>query len=327
LVKQHEASAAWVELTEDYRIPDWQYREAEEGEQGGVLINLSPMGRVDIREGLMRREIERHTAEQTADNPIAPRKVKAAYSSGLCAYIAHHKTAAVQELLLACPRKAKEVAVVERLMQFRPHEAITALAREAEPQSAYAVLEGQVRQFATTLGFVMDAEESLWAQFPPLDADELSLYEAVRGLSDHELDQLDTLLIALVFGQEFCQRLDTTESLFNRVARDLCVDMRYHWHPDRSFLERRTRDQLAAIAADCGYAESTGRVASYKKADLVNSLIRYFETARAAATPTPAQEKAREWLPEAMRFPAVNPDAVAEAEDEAHEDVPWEDAA
>jgi ParB family chromosome partitioning protein len=211
-------------------------------------------------------------------------------------------------------------------MRFRPHEAITALVREAEPQSAYAVLEGQVRQFATTLGFVTDAEESLWAQLPPLDADELSLYEAVRGLSDHELDQLETLLIALVFGQDICQRLDTTDSLFNRVARDLCVDMRYHWHPDRSFLERRSRDQLAAIAVDCGYAENTGRVATYKKAELVNSLLWYFDTARSAATPTAAQEKARAWLPEAMRFPAVNPDAVAEAEQEPDE-VPWEDAA
>ena len=69
LVKHHEASAAWVEVTEGYRIPDWQYREAEEGEQGGVLINLSPTGRVDIREGLVKREIDRHTAEETADNP------------------------------------------------------------------------------------------------------------------------------------------------------------------------------------------------------------------------------------------------------------------
>ena len=62
LVKHHEASAAWVEVTEVYRIPDWQYRKAEEGEKGGVLINLSPTGRVDIREGLVKREIERQTA-------------------------------------------------------------------------------------------------------------------------------------------------------------------------------------------------------------------------------------------------------------------------
>lgn len=330
LAKHHEASAAWVEVTEDYRMPDWQYREAEEDERGGVLINLSPTGRVDIREGLVKRDIDRQTAEETADNPIVPRKPKAAYSAVLCGYIAHHKTAAVQELLLACPRKAKEVAVVDRLLQLHPHEAMTALVKEAEPQSAYAVLEGQVRQFAAKLGFVIEAEVSLWAQFPPLDADELSLYEAVRGLSDHDLDQLDTLLSALVFGQEVCQRLDTEDSLFNRVARDLAVDMRNHWHPDRSFLDRRTRDQLIAIAVDCGYAEGAGRVASYKKADLVNCLIRHFESARAAATPTPAQQKAREWLPDAMRFPAVDPGAAVEPEDEAAEEesgAPWEDAA
>ena len=39
-----------------------------------------------------------------------------------------------------------------------------------------------------------------------------------------------------------------------------------------------------------------------------------------------AQEKAREWLPDAMRFPAVDPDASAEAEDEPSE-APWADAA
>jgi ParB family transcriptional regulator, chromosome partitioning protein len=115
-------------------------------------------------------------------------------------------------------------------------------------------------------------------------------------------------------------------TLFNRVARDLCVDMRYHWHPDRSFFERRTRKQLAAIAVDCGYAEGAGRVASYKKADLVNCLIRHFESARATAEPTPAQQKARDWLPGAMLFPAVDPKASTEPEDEAS-DAPWAEAA
>jgi ParB family chromosome partitioning protein len=219
--------------------------------------------------------------------------------------------------------------LVTRLEKFRPHEAMAALAREAEPQSAYAVLEGQVREFAAKLGFVIEAAEPVWRQFPPEDCDDLVLYEAVRSLSDHDLDQLEMLLTALVFGQEICQRLDTGDSLFNRVARDLCVDMRYHWHSDRSFLERRTRDQLIAIAVDCGYAENTGRVATYKKSELVNSLLWYFDTARSAATPTPAQEKAREWLPDAMRFPAVNPDtldALVEADEEL-DGVPWEDAA
>jgi hypothetical protein len=34
------------------------------------------------------------------------------------------------------------------------------------------------------------------------------------------------------------------------------------------------------------------------------------------AEPTEAQRKAREWLPEAMLFPAVDPNAAAEVEDE-----------
>lgn len=243
----------------------------------------------------------------------------------MSAYIAHHKTAAVQEMLLSNPRKAKEVSVVDRLLLLRPHEAIAALAKEKEPQSAYAVLESQARLFAGWLGVEIEAGETVWTVFPLRHVDDLALYEAVSGLSDHELDQLDTLLSALVFGQIGCQRLDTRDSLFNRMARDLAVDMRNHWRPDRSFLERRTREQLVAIAVDCGYAEGAGRVASYKKGDLFNCLILYFESARSAATPTPAQQKAREWLPDAMRFPAVDPEAATDPEDEAA-DAPWVDA-
>jgi len=316
-VKHHEERAAWVEVTDAYHIPDWQYRKASKRQKGGVLINLSPTGQVEIREGLVKRSIDKQTAVETMDHPAAPTKRKAAYSSALCAYIAHHKTAAVQELLIASPRKAKEVSVVERLVGFEPHEAIRSLAKESEAQSAYSVLAGQVRQFSAKLGFAIAEDESLWMQFPSQDADDLNLYEVVRGLSDHELEQLETLLIALTFGQHDCQKLDARDSLFNRVARDLGVDMRNHWQPDRRFLDRRTRDQLVAIATDCGYAEGTGQVSSYKKADLVNALARHFQTARAAAAPTPAQRKAREWLPEAMLFPAVDADAPAEAEDEA----------
>ena len=124
---------------------------------GAPLARRSTRAAVDILEGLIRQGIDRDTAEETADNPVAPRRPKAAYSSVLCAYIAHHKTTAVQEMLFACPRKAKEVAVVLRLKQFRPHEAMKALAKEAKPQSAYAVLEGQFRQFAATLGFSVEA--------------------------------------------------------------------------------------------------------------------------------------------------------------------------
>ena len=160
----------------------------------------------------------------------------------------------------------------------------------------------------------------MWDSFPPSFTDELTLYEAVRGFSDHDLAELQTLLTALSFGQEDCRGSIPGDSLFNRVARDLSVDMRNHWSPDASFFAKRTRDQLVAIAVDCGYAEGQGQVSSYKKADLVNCLIRHFQSAKAAAAPTPAQMKAREWLPEAMLFPAVDADAPVEVEDEPESD-------
>ena len=130
LRKHHEANAAWVKVTEEYRIPDWQYRDAKKKEKGGVLINLSPSGHVEIREGLVPHRIEKATAEATAENPIAPPKVKAAYSAPLCRYIAHHKTAAVAEILLASPRAAQEVLTVQTLKIFRIHPAFAALAKE-----------------------------------------------------------------------------------------------------------------------------------------------------------------------------------------------------
>ncbi len=54
------------------------------------------------------------------------------------------------------------------------------------------------------------------------------VYEAVQGLSDHKLEGLHTLLTALTFGQIVCDRLGTSDSLFNRVAVALGIDMKNH---------------------------------------------------------------------------------------------------
>ncbi|MGP0095177.1 MAG: ParB/RepB/Spo0J family partition protein [Xanthobacteraceae bacterium] len=316
LKKHHEASAAWVTVTEDCRLSDWQYRKASRKQKGGVLINLSPSGAVEIREGLVRPKIEKETAKAIAENPIAPVKVKAAYSAPLCRYMAHHKTAAVAEILLASPRTAQEVLVVRTLKAFRLHEAFAAFGKEAEAQSAYRVLEEQARCFAGKLGFKIEEGDSVWDSFPPPFTDELSLYEAVRGFSDHDLAGLQTLLAALCFGQGNCDRLDTSDSLFNRVARDLNVDMKNHWRPDAAFFGKRNREQLVGIAKECGYADGNGSLGSYKKAELTSSLVRHFVNAHSTAEPTEAQRKAREWLPEAMLFPAVDRNAPAEADAE-----------
>jgi hypothetical protein len=44
LAEQHAETADWVEVSEDYHIPRWQYRQTEDGEASGVIINLSPSG-------------------------------------------------------------------------------------------------------------------------------------------------------------------------------------------------------------------------------------------------------------------------------------------
>jgi ParB family transcriptional regulator, chromosome partitioning protein len=88
LYRHHMASAAWVEVTEAYSIPEWQFRKAKKNEPKGVLINLAPSGRVEIREGLAKHKIEKETAEAIAENPAVPLKAKAAYSKPLCQYIA-----------------------------------------------------------------------------------------------------------------------------------------------------------------------------------------------------------------------------------------------
>jgi ParB family transcriptional regulator, chromosome partitioning protein len=322
LVKHHEAKAPWVDVTHDHAPRDWQYRKARKNQKSGVLINLAPSGRVEIREGLLRPKIEKETAKALAENPVAPAKVKAAYPKSLCAYIAHHKAAAVAQTLLSSLRAAQEVMIVRTLKEFRPHESFRALAKEAEPQSAYRVLEDQARSFAARFGFEIGEGESVWDSFPPAFTDELTLYEAVRGFSDQELSLLQILLTALSFGQEACDRLDSGDSLFNRVARDLSVDMKNHWRPDAAFFGKRNREQLVGIAKECGYADGNGSVGSYKKAELVSSLVRHFVNAHSTTEPTEAQRKAREWLPEAMLFPAVDRDAPAEAEvDDDEQDV------
>lgn len=314
LVKHHEASAAWVEVTEEYNVPDWRYRKAKKKEPKGVLINLSPSGEVEVIEGLAKTKIEKETAEALTENPVAPPKVKAAYSKPLCEYIAHHKTLALAEILLSSPRAAQEVMVVRILKGFRSHDAVRVLAKEPEPQGAFRVLEGQAVQFAAKLGFAIDEGETVWTNFPPYGADEQALYEAVRGLSDHDLTGLQILLTALSFGQQDCQRLDASDSLFNRVARDLNVDMKNHWRPDAAFLGKRNREQLVSIATASGYADSAGQLSTYKKTDLVNALARFFEAAKSASDPTEQQRKARQWLPEAMLFPAVDPNMSREDE-------------
>ncbi|MGE0132411.1 MAG: ParB/RepB/Spo0J family partition protein [Blastocatellales bacterium] len=325
LAERHRATAAWVEVTEDWHLRDWQYEEAPEGESGGVLINISPRGEVEIVEGLMKTALDEETAEDLAENPVAPPRVKASYATPLRRIVAHCKGAAIGELLLASPRKAKEVSAVLHLMRFKPQEALPASEKQVDRQTPFAVLNTQARMLAQSLNLPLTDDQFGWNALRRSERDDTALYEAVKALSDRELDQLHTLLVALSFGQKDCEKLDTRDSLFNRVAQDLKADMRQHWKPDRAFLSRRTREQLIEIAKANGMADGRGALATYKKSELVEGILFHDANARLAVSPTPAQRKALEWLPEVMAFPAVDPDKP-DAADEADADADTDEA-
>lgn len=320
LAERHAEHADWIEVTEEYRLQSWRYREAEEGEErGGVVINLSPTGKVEVREGLARRDIDAR-AGNTGEAVAPAKKVKPAYSATLCRDLAHHKSMAVQSLLLADRRKAREVAAVLMLggsdtydspIRLRHHDCVQAFSRAEAPPAGYLDAEQRAQAFAGTLHLDGGPEDSAaWSRLLTGRKDAPGLYEAVKALDDEELDALLVLLPVLCFGQGNGERLDTEDSLFNRVARDLGADMRQHWQPDEDFLKRRTRDQLLQIAAASGLATHN---APKKKAELVKKLAGHFERARAAEAPTNVQQLARDWLPEAMHFPAVDPVAEATA--------------
>lgn len=315
LAKRYEETAAWVEVTERWHVPMWQYQKAEDGETGGLAINLDPRGKVEIVEGLIKPEIDEDTLEQTAENPCAPVRKMATYSAPVRRYIAHHKSLAVQELLLSSPRKAKEIAVLKMLSEFTPHAGLVALAKEVEPQTSYTVINETARRFAVKLGFELVEDEHGWEAFDCYP-DQEDLYDAVSDLSDHDLDELQTLLTALSFGQSNCNELDCSESVFNRVAIDLGADMKNHWRPDRSFVSRRNRAQLIDISKACGHAEGRSAIQSYKKAELVEGILNHIAFAHSAESPSETQQKALDWLPEAMTFPAVNPDGLSDVSDD-----------
>lgn len=313
LSEQYRQQAVWVDTTEHFTTPSWQYDKADEGEESGVLINLSPTGAVEVVEGLIKRLSSSKMDAIGADNPIAP-KTRPAYSTPLRRYVAHHKTLAVQAALLGNPRKAKEIAVImmmggkdgwDRPVELTPHASLAMGADTPEAPAGFAALEAQGKSLAGQIALGEQASDQPVCEwfFHQHLRQPLPLYDAICKLSDEALDNLHLLLPILCFGQSDCDELDTGESLFNRVAMELEVDMREWWRPDTAFLSRRTKDQLVEIANDSGAAETLGPVARFRKGELVTALCQYF----AGNT-----DMARDWLPGVMQFPAVEHDGSME---------------
>jgi ParB family chromosome partitioning protein len=197
------------------------------------------------------------------------------------------------------------------------HDCLNAFAQTDTPPASYQGVEQEAKRLAAALGLVKEDDASPgWQRLCGSYRNATALSEALQALSDEDLDQLHLLLTVLAFGQGNCSRLDTGDTLFNRVARDLGADMRAYWRPDTEFLSRRTREQLAQIVHESGLAARLGQATGTTKAELVRKLAQQFARVHDLSNPSDNDLKARDWLPDAMRFPAVNPTAQDDAGEE-----------
>lgn len=315
LAEKYRKRFAWVDVLNVYTVPWWQYREAEEGEDQGVVINLSPTGRVEVREKLARHEVREEVVQETRETPIVP-KERPAYGPSLLRYVAFHKSIAVQAALMANLRKAKEVAAALLLSGGRfggpvsvtPHPCLAYFGQAEAKPKGYVEIEAQARVLAQKLGFMPKGRKGNGAAVEPTltyGTDPAACYAAITSLADEELDTLIAYLLVLAFGQERLEEIDSGEGLFTRVARDLDVSMRRWWTPDEAFLAGLRRDQLTDVAMESGASLRLGKLKDMSKKELVEGLARHFErTADPAAALDEHDAKARAWLPPMLNFPA-----------------------
>jgi ParB family transcriptional regulator, chromosome partitioning protein len=307
--------AAWVEVLHLYTVPWWHYRDAAADEPAGVVINLHPSGSVEVRDGLARHEVKETVVEATRQTPLAPRPApkRPEFTAELVRYVACQKSAAVEAALLHNPRKAKEVAGLLLLLGFRtcigarlslhPCHGTT---REEQAQQSHRAINQAAAGLADRLGLDAAGERESDVARLTASCGAVPLYEALGRLADDELDRLLVLLPILCFGEERLAELDTGESLFNRIAAGIGITMRAWWVPDAVFLSALTREQILAIAAECGAAKELRGLHGWTKKQLVEELARYFaERSDPARTGGADDGTAREWLPGLLRFPAT----------------------
>jgi ParB family chromosome partitioning protein len=315
LVERYKTSHEWAEFDEGYSFQSWEYGKAAEGEKGGVVVFFKNAGSVEIHEGLTKTRADRATTQSLKT------KSRDTYPAPLRRYMGMHKSLAVQAALLANPRKAKELAVCNKLTGFKSHECLGYFEKEGTNPPALVSINEEARNL---LGLLDEAgEETTWRDLGSLfRTSQVTAYDAIQNLDDAHLERILTVLEAWEFGQQNVDRLDTYEdSLFNRIAKDLGVDMRDYWTADEGFFKRRNKVQLQQIMNESGASETLASAAEYKKGDLVGRLTKYFAKAKKAKKPTDAEVKARNWLPEAMQFPAIDPDGKGIQEpEESYED-------
>lgn len=309
---EYRDSAAWVEVVKASSVPWWQYRTAGDDETGGVIIHLSPSGRVEIRENLLKHEVEARTAALTRTQTRT--RSTPAYTAALVRYVALQKSAMVQAALLENWRKAKEMAVCELLrgilhgghIRIDVHPWLPATADKPMQHTGTAAVHAELSYLAGLLRPErQDDDPDLfgWGVFVHAIRDNDDLHEAVTRLADEDLDRILVVIPILAIGQHELDRLGTPDKPFGRFALDLGVEVRRMWRPDAAFLEQLKRAELCEVATQSGASGSMGRLADYKKGELVRFLESYFErTAGREPHAEESREKGRTWVPEVMAF-------------------------
>ena len=313
LVDEYSQSHDWAELEEGY-YSSWQYSEAEEGETGGVIVNILSSGEVEIHKGLIRPEIDESNVVALKPKP------KATYGKPLVKYMNMHKCVAVQNAILNNPRKAKEIMVAKKLATFKDHPAL----RYFEDEDTYSRSLDAINAKARILLSYFDKgdEESTWRDLQSLfQYDVQDAYYATQALSDVQLEDIALTLEALEFGTIYLDTLDTHEdSVSNHVANALKVDMRGAWRPDEPFLKRRNKEQLHGIIQNAGCSLKYGTAQGYKKGELVTSMAKHFAHVLTLESPSADELKTQFWIPQGMQFPAIDPDNAQTDEPESVED-------
>ena len=293
-----------VEVLREYRPPWWQYHEAGEGEEGGVVINLSPAGHVEIRKNVVKPAIPEETEDEL--RLLVEATPRSPYGPSFWRYIANHRSIIAQAVLLQTPRRLKVVAVTLLLtstqmgsrIRIDGHPCLKAFADGTTPK-AYQLILGRLmcimRKLQTTDDEVPDA---IWPV--QVSVERAALLDHLSVLTDEELDVLLSLIPVLTFGHECMEREELTDSFFNDTFTSLGINIRDWWTPDEAFLSLLKRDELERVAIDCGASLSMKPLISYKKKELVSHLAAYF--ARTAAGDVRDEHEARGavWVPDAM---------------------------
>lgn len=305
--KKEDEGYSPVEICKESWFSRYKYRKAEKGELRGCVIHYAPNGDVEVHEDLVSRSLSSDVTDGVKD-----KKPKPTYSSSLCEYIAMQKTVAVQDALISNPRKAKEVAVVMMIHGGQLHSCYGYFKRIGKTTKALEAINTHANALLNSAGFNLEAVEdavlSLGNSKYKYAPDRYD-YEAVKALSDDDLDQLHLLLTTLRFGQGYITTLDCDEgSLFNLVATDLEIDMRGYWTPDEYFLARLKAENIAKIIAKTNTNHLFGSLIGFKKKDMVSILVKHFKKLAGQDICEGKDIDAKNWLPEGMHFPAIDPD-------------------